>query len=393
VAQINVGAATEVEMKEKKARVEDALHACRAAVEEGILPGGGVAVLRARKALDRAAQEGVRRRAHRHRHHRPRPQSPRSSRSRRTAASTARSSRSKVEENTKANFGYNALTHEYGDLVEMGVIVPTKVERVALQNAASIAGLLLTTDAAIVEIKEKKGHTLNDILQALASSSFKLGGAALIDGFSSPDASAAERSMPVDLKDLPMLPFHRHGVDVGFIPLRPYYKQLLDANENLQFLDESVIIDNEASLQRPHMFFVLGAPNHWNQFSTEELTPRQVRVHSGIPIACVPVDRVDDEVENAPGESFWGVPEAFYGRVWNIETVEGHTLDDIRGMSGGPIFVVDDEERYHLVGIQSSWLAESRRIRASRSSLIPRLLDGIIDVLSGHDDVADGSTP
>ena len=155
VAQVNVGAATEVEMKEKKARVEDALHACRAAVEEGILPGGGVAVLRARKVLDNL---------------------------RKTAKGDERAGIDIVDRalvapikqigkncgldgaviahnvvaNSSTNYGYNALTHEYGDLVQMGVIVPTKVERIALQNAASIAGLLLTTDAAIVELKDKK---------------------------------------------------------------------------------------------------------------------------------------------------------------------------------------------------------------------------------------------
>jgi len=155
VAQINVGAATEVEMKEKKARVEDALHACRAAVEEGILPGGGVAVLRARRALDnlrkkatgderigidivhRAVSAPVKQIA-------------------KNCGLDGSVIAAKVEESTKTNFGYNALTHEYGDLVDMGVIVPAKVERVALQNAASIAGLLLTTEAAIVELKEKK---------------------------------------------------------------------------------------------------------------------------------------------------------------------------------------------------------------------------------------------
>ncbi|MCC6284864.1 MAG: chaperonin GroEL [Phycisphaerales bacterium] len=155
VAQINVGAATEVEMKEKKARVEDALHACRAAVEEGILPGGGVAVLRARKAID-----GVRKKA---------TGDERIGMDIIARAVTAPIKQiaancgldgsviaSKVEENSAANFGYNALTHEYGDLVSMGVIVPTKVERIALQNAASIAGLLLTTEAAIVEKKDKK---------------------------------------------------------------------------------------------------------------------------------------------------------------------------------------------------------------------------------------------
>ncbi|MFB3430914.1 MAG: chaperonin GroEL [Phycisphaerales bacterium] len=155
VAQINVGAATEVEMKEKKARVEDALHACRAAVEEGILPGGGISVIRARKALDKIRKGatgdlrvGI------------------DIVDRALTAPLKQIAKNcgldgsvivhKVLESNDVNFGYNALTHEYGDLVKMGVIVPTKVERVALQNAASIAGLLLTTDAAIVEIKEKK---------------------------------------------------------------------------------------------------------------------------------------------------------------------------------------------------------------------------------------------
>jgi chaperonin GroEL len=155
VAQINVGAATEVEMKEKKARVEDALHACRAAVEEGILPGGGISVIRARKALDKLRKGttgdirvGI------------------DIIDRALTAPLKQIAKNcgldgsvivhKVLESSDVNFGYNALTHEYGDLVKMGVIVPTKVERVALQNAASIAGLLLTTDAAIVEIKDKK---------------------------------------------------------------------------------------------------------------------------------------------------------------------------------------------------------------------------------------------
>ena len=154
VAQINVGAATEVEMKEKKARVEDALHACRAAVEEGILPGGGVAILRARKALDKVSKKAtgdtkvgidIIRRAV-------------SAPIKQIAANCGLDGSviaNKVEESAETNFGFNALTHEYGDLVKMGVIVPTKVERVALQNAASIAGLLLTTDAAIVEKKDK----------------------------------------------------------------------------------------------------------------------------------------------------------------------------------------------------------------------------------------------
>ncbi len=159
VAQINVGAATEVEMKEKKARVEDALHACRAAVEEGILPGGGVAVLRAIKALDKVKtvsddeKTGVDivRRAL-------------SAPLRQLAANSGLDGAivaSKVMESDDTNFGYNALTGKYTDLVKDGVIVPTKVERSALQNAASVAGLLLTTDAIVSEIPEKKpagGH-------------------------------------------------------------------------------------------------------------------------------------------------------------------------------------------------------------------------------------------
>ncbi len=155
VAQINVGAATEAEMKTKKALVEDALHACRAAVEEGILPGGGVAVLRCTKALDavrnkvrsdqKTGVEIVRRAL---------------TAPIRQIAENAGLEGSivcqKVSEASEVNFGYNALTDKYGDMVKMGVLVPTKVERVALQNAASIASLLLTTDAVVSEIKEKK---------------------------------------------------------------------------------------------------------------------------------------------------------------------------------------------------------------------------------------------
>jgi len=147
VAQINVGAATEVEMKEKKARVEDALHACRAAVEEGILPGGGVAVLRARKALDAVKTIGddeatgvdIVRRAL------VQPIKQIAINSGLDGSIVA----AKVAESKLINFGYNAMTGEYTDLVKDGVIVPTKVERIALQNAASVAGLLLTTDAVV----------------------------------------------------------------------------------------------------------------------------------------------------------------------------------------------------------------------------------------------------
>ena len=153
VAQINVGAATEVEMKERKARVEDALHACRAAVEEGILPGGGVAVLRALKVLDKVKAAGdektgvdIVRRAL------SAPIKQIAENSGLEGAIVA----AKVMESTEINFGYNALTGKYGDLVADGVIVPTKVERTALQNAASVAGLLLTTEAIVSEIPEKK---------------------------------------------------------------------------------------------------------------------------------------------------------------------------------------------------------------------------------------------
>ncbi len=158
VAQIHVGAATEVAMKEKKARVEDALHACRAAVEEGILPGGGVAIIRAahralsHKFADKALNDDQRlgieivRRA---------VEAP-IKQIVENAGADGSVVAQKVKESKDLNFGYNALTHEYGDMLKMGVIVPTKVERSALQNAASIASLLLTTDAIISEIKEDK---------------------------------------------------------------------------------------------------------------------------------------------------------------------------------------------------------------------------------------------
>src|SRR2546423_2657807 len=155
VAIIKVGAATEVAMKEKKARVEDALHGCPAAVEEGILPGGGVAVIRAakkvlsarRKSENEDQQIGVDivRRA---------VEAPIKQISE-NAGMDGSVVAQKVKEG-EGNFGYNALTHEYGDMMKMGVIVPTKVERIALQNAASIASLLLTTDAIVSEIKEDK---------------------------------------------------------------------------------------------------------------------------------------------------------------------------------------------------------------------------------------------
>ncbi len=155
VAVIKVGAATEVEMKEKKDRVDDALHATRAAVEEGIVPGGGVALLRARSAIAnlkganddqnagirivaRAIEEPLRAIAQ-------------------NAGDEPSVVVAKVLEG-KAAFGYNAANGEYGDLLQMGVIDPTKVTRAALQNAASVAGLILTTDATVAEApKEEKG--------------------------------------------------------------------------------------------------------------------------------------------------------------------------------------------------------------------------------------------
>jgi chaperonin GroEL len=153
VAVIRVGAATEVELKEKKARVEDALHATRAAVEEGIVPGGGVALLRARQAIAnlkgdnadqdagiklilRAVEEPLR-----------------------IIVQNAGEEPSVVVNKVLAgtgNYGYNAQTGEYGDMVEQGVLDPTKVTRTALQNAASVASLLLTTEAAVVELADDK---------------------------------------------------------------------------------------------------------------------------------------------------------------------------------------------------------------------------------------------
>jgi chaperonin GroEL len=153
VAKINVGAATESEMKEKKARVEDALHATRAAVEEGILPGGGVSVLRAIPSIDKLKLDGderigadiVKRALYA-----PIKQIAEN------AGVDGSIVAQRVIESKEQNFGYNALTHEYGDLIKMGVIVPTKVERTALSNAASIASLLLTTDAIISELPKKE---------------------------------------------------------------------------------------------------------------------------------------------------------------------------------------------------------------------------------------------
>ncbi|MEK6408561.1 MAG: chaperonin GroEL [Acidobacteriota bacterium] len=152
VAVIKVGAATETELKEKKARVEDAMHATKAAVEEGIVPGGGVAFIRAQKALEsfkldnedenigvaivkRALEEPLRQ----------------------IVANSGYEGAvvvDKVRNNKSANYGFNAETEEYGDMLAMGVVDPTKVTRYALQNAASIAGLLLTTEALVSELPE-----------------------------------------------------------------------------------------------------------------------------------------------------------------------------------------------------------------------------------------------
>ena len=153
VAQIKVGAATETEMKEKKARVEDAMHATKAAVEEGIVPGGGVALVRCIPALDKLKAEGdeqiginIVKRA--------------LEEPLRLIAQNAGWEGAVVSEkirgNSNSNFGFNAQTETYGDLVEMGVIDPTKVTRSALQNSASIASLLLTTEAMVSEIPEKE---------------------------------------------------------------------------------------------------------------------------------------------------------------------------------------------------------------------------------------------
>jgi chaperonin GroEL len=155
VAVVKVGAATEIEMKEKKARVEDALHATRAAVEEGVVPGGGVALVRAQRALDkleglnedqtvgirilhRAVEEPLRQIVE-------------------NAGEDAAVIVNRVKEG-KGSFGYNAATGEFGDLIEQGILDPTKVARLALQNAASVAGLLLTTEVMVAEAPKEEEH-------------------------------------------------------------------------------------------------------------------------------------------------------------------------------------------------------------------------------------------
>jgi chaperonin GroEL len=153
VAQINVGAATEVEMKEKQHRIEDAVHATRAAVEEGIVPGGGVALLRASRALDKVKAEGdevvgvdIVRRAIR----KPLMQIAEN------AGLDGAVVLEKVQELKKDTWGYDAAKGEYCDLVKRGIVDPTKVVRTALQNGASVAGVLVSTDAIVGEIPEKK---------------------------------------------------------------------------------------------------------------------------------------------------------------------------------------------------------------------------------------------
>lgn len=161
VAVIKVGAATEMEMKEKKARVEDALHATRAAVEEGVVPGGGVALVRAEtnlgelkgdnhdqdmgiKLARRAMQEPLRQIV--------------------TNAGAEASVVHNEVADGKGNFGYNAATGEYGDMIDMGILDPTKVTRTALQNAGSVAGLMLTTEAMIAELpKEESAPAMPDM--------------------------------------------------------------------------------------------------------------------------------------------------------------------------------------------------------------------------------------
>jgi len=152
VALIKVGAATETELKEKKARVEDAMHATKAAVEEGIVPGGGVALLRAQKALEKFELEGdqkigvsIVKRA--------------IEEPLRQIAGNAGFEGSVVVEKVKEmkqDFGFNALSEKYEDMIKSGILDPTKVVRIALQNASSIAGLLLTTEGMIAELPEEE---------------------------------------------------------------------------------------------------------------------------------------------------------------------------------------------------------------------------------------------
>jgi chaperonin GroEL len=155
VAVIKVGAATEIEMKEKKARVEDALHATRAAVEEGVVPGGGVALIRVQKAVEKLqganADQGVGIKILSRAIEEPLRQIVEN------AGEDGPVVLNKVKEG-KGNYGYNAQTGEFGDLVDMGILDPTKVTRLALQNAASVAGLLLTTEVMVAEAPKEEEH-------------------------------------------------------------------------------------------------------------------------------------------------------------------------------------------------------------------------------------------
>jgi chaperonin GroEL len=153
---IKVGAATEIEMKEKKARVEDALHATRAAVEEGVVPGGGVALIRVQRSLEkleganedqtvgirilsRSIEEPLRQIVD-------------------NAGEDAAVILNRVKEG-KGSFGYNAANGEFGDMLDAGILDPTKVTRLALQNAASVAGLLLTTEVMVAEAPKEEEHS------------------------------------------------------------------------------------------------------------------------------------------------------------------------------------------------------------------------------------------
>jgi len=167
VAVIKVGAATEIEMKEKKARVEDALHATRAAVEEGVVPGGGVALVRAQQAIKtqklkgdnhdqdvgitialRAMEEPMRQIVE-------------------NAGIEGSVVYHKVAESKENNFGYNAASGEYGDMLKMGILDPTKVARTALQNAASVSGLMITTEAMVAELPKEEGPAMGGGMEGM----------------------------------------------------------------------------------------------------------------------------------------------------------------------------------------------------------------------------------
>ncbi|WP_448590510.1 chaperonin GroEL [Thermoflexus hugenholtzii] len=160
VAIIRVGAATEVELKEKKHRVEDALSATRAAVEEGIVPGGGVALLNAAKALDNLKADGdVQTGIHIVRRALEEPLRRIAENAGEDGAVVAEMVRRLQKEKNNPNIGYNVLTGEYVDMVEAGIIDPAKVTRTALENAASVAAMILTTEALVTEVPEKKKET------------------------------------------------------------------------------------------------------------------------------------------------------------------------------------------------------------------------------------------